>query len=998
MRGRWRGLDGRLALGAALLVVVVAAAFAVTLRSVDQLHDANRDLVRSLGAIAAANHVERLVVDAETAQRGYVITANRDFLAPYEDARRELPGAVAALLAAVPDEGAGGRRAAAEAAIRRSQRYVGDYVPAQIGRARVDREAARRTVAGGAGKRQVDAIRADFTAFDRAEQAHAAAVRAQSDAAADRALLFALLGLILCPLLVALYGGYLSRLVVAPIKRVAAAATRRAEGHWDARAADGGVAEAHTLIAAFNEMAESAQHSRDELEHQNAELEAQQGELERTLEELAQEKERGDAFHRVVARISAAADLDELAAVLLSEIGDALGADAGALYALDVAEPDGPLLLASVRGFERERLPARLRSGAGLAGRALAERRQIAAEHGADGLAIPAFGGAAPIRHELHLPLLGPRRAAGVLSFGRVGEAPFPEAAVDLAGRLAEPAAVGLVRALTTQYAQHHAELNQAVLETAQDAFVATDGEGVVIEWSPQAQALFGHAAEEAIGRRLSDLVVPAGELRAFERRYAQAFTDAGQVGARTHRFEQLARRADGSELTAELSLVPLRIGSGWRANAFVRDVTGRRLREREREARGAVSRVLAEVEGRRELIAPTLAALGETMGWPLVAFWLPEADGRLRCAGLWRAAREEPEAARGLDALAERVRAASHERGAGLPGRVFAGGEPSWSGCADDEAAAAARLPISAAVPVGRGPHALGVLQFWQHEGAPPDAELLETLDGIAGLVVQVTEKRAAEAEADRLKNEFFALVSHELRTPLTSIVGYVELVMEEEAGELTEQQRRFLEIVERNGRRLQRLVGDLLFVAQVEAGTLALEHGRARLETIVRDAVDAARPRAEQARVAVSARTEPLPEIRGDGERLGQLVDNLISNALKFTPAGGSVAVTLRARGAEAELTVADTGIGIPPEEQARLFDRFFRASTAVREEIPGIGLGLSICQAIAEGHGGRIAVESEVGRGTTFRVLLPLGRATMERTAAEAASGNGARRDER
>ncbi len=286
-------------------------------------------------------------------------------------------------------------------------------------------------------------------------------------------------------------------------------------------------------------------------------------------------------------------------------------------------------------------------------------------------------------------------------------------------------------------------------------------------------------------------------------------------------------------------------------------------------------------------------------------------------------------------------------------------------------------------------------MLQFWQHDGAPPDAELLDTLDGIAGLVVQVAEKRAAEAEADRLKNEFFALVSHELRTPLTSIVGYVELVVEEEAGEINAQQRRFLEIVERNGRRLQRLVGDLLFVAQVEAGTLNLEHGRAALERVVCDAVDAARPRAEQAQVTVTARTEPVPEIRGDAERLGQLVDNLINNALKFTPAGGSVTVTLSDRGEEAELAVADTGIGIPPEEQARLFDRFFRASTAVKEEIPGIGLGLSICQAIAEGHGGRITVESEVGRGTTFRVLLPLRtNETTERPAVEAASGNGAR----
>ncbi|HST41813.1 MAG TPA: ATP-binding protein [Conexibacter sp.] len=991
-----KGLNGRLAGGAALLLLIVAAAFAVTLHSVDRLHSANRDLARSLTAIAAADRLERLVIDAETAQRGFILTGDETFLAPYDAARGELRRAQEALLDALPDATSNGRRPLAEDAIAKVDEYVGQYVPGQVELAREDQAAAREVVASGRGKRRVDAIRTDFAALERAERVHADAVREDSDAAADRATFFALLGLIVCPLLVVLYGGYLSRLVVVPIRRVAAAATRRAGGEFDARAERGGVAEARTLIDAFNEMADSAQHSRDELEHQNAELEAQQGELERTLEELAREKERGDAFHRVVARISAAAELEELGDVLLEEIGDTLGADAGLLYTLDVTDPDGPLLLSSVRGFDRARLPRRLQPGSGLAGRALAECRAVHVEHGEGGLSIPAFGGEAALRHELHLPLVGTTRVAGVLSFGRVGEAPFSATAIDLAGRLADPAAVGLVRALATRYAQHHAEVNQSVLETAQDAFVAADHDAVVLDWSPQATALFGWTAEEAIGRRIPELIVPAGELQAFENLYDQLLADAEYVGTRTHRFELTACARDRRELTVELSIVPLRVGTGWRTNAFVRDISGRVLREREREARGAVSRVLAEVEGRRELIDPTLEALGEAMEWPLVAFWVPEADGRLRCAGIWRAP-----AAEALDGLARQIRHGGHEPGAGLPGRAWSGGEASWATVAGDElthdgAPAEANLRITTAIPVGRGPHAVGVLQYWQHEGTQPDSELLDTLDGIAGLVVQVAEKRAAEAEADRLKNEFFALVSHELRTPLTSIVGYVELVLEEEAGEVNEQQKRFLAIVERNGKRLQRLVGDLLFVAQVEAGTLNLEHGSASLETVVRDAVDVARPRAEQAQVAVTARTEPVPEMSGDADRLGQLVDNLISNALKFTPAGGSVTVSLRNHGDEAELAVTDTGIGIPAAEQARLFDRFFRASTAVAQEIPGIGLGLSICQAIAEGHGGRIKVESEVGVGTTFRVLLPL-RTTSddERPAEQAASGNGARR---
>ncbi|ADB53919.1 ATP-binding protein [Conexibacter woesei] len=1009
MRGR--GLNGRLLAGSLILLLLVAAAFAVTFASIDRLRDANRDLQRALTAVSAADRIERLAIDAETAQRGFVIAQDERFLEPYEAALRELPGAEAQLLEAMP-EGDADRRANAIAGIAKVDAYVKGFVTDQIALVRRDPAAAREVVASGAGKRRMDAIRADFAVTERAERARASEVREDADDAARRAVLFALLGLLGCPLLVLAYAGYLSRLVVAPIRRVAGAAQRLASGDLTARVNEGGVAEAGVLARSFNTMASSAQHSRDELENQNAELEAQQGELERTLDALADEKERAEAFHRVVARVSAAAELDDLARVLLSEIGDLLGADVGTLYALDVSDPDGPLVLAGARGFDSAALPRRLVSGAGLAGRAVAERRAVHASHGTadgtggesggDAMRVATLAGEAQVGHELHIPLLGPTRVAGVLSFGRVGDAAFAGSAIDLAGRLAEPAAVGLVRALATQYAQHQAAVNMAVLETAQDAYVAADGDSFVIEWSPQAEAIFGWTAEEAIGRAIPDLIVPDRDRDFFARWSAQLLDDAERSATETRRFELVARHKDRHELTIELSIVPLRIGGGWRLNAFVRDISGRVLREREREARSDVSRVLAEVEGREQLIEPTLAALGEALQWPVVVFWLPGEHDRLTCAGTW----QDP-SADGLAPLVLQTRTTTLGGGAGLAARVWESGKPGWERTESDRlargrAAAGAGLRIAGAIRVGHGAHALGVLEFWQRDAAPPDAELFDTLDAIGGQVVQVAQKRAAEAEADRLKNEFFALVSHELRTPLTSIVGYVELVLEGEVGEVNDEQARFLGIVERNGKRLQRLVGDLLFVAQVEAGTLNLEHGDATLEAIVRDAVDGARPRAEQVGVTVAAETEPVPPIRGDADRLGQLVDNLISNALKFTPSGGDVTVTLRIDGDEVALAVADTGIGIPADEQARLFDRFFRASTAVEGEIPGIGLGLSICQAIAEGHGGRIEVESEVGRGTTFRVVLPLrarladADAAADTPAAHAAtSGNGARR---
>jgi signal transduction histidine kinase len=224
---------------------------------------------------------------------------------------------------------------------------------------------------------------------------------------------------------------------------------------------------------------------------------------------------------------------------------------------------------------------------------------------------------------------------------------------------------------------------------------------------------------------------------------------------------------------------------------------------------------------------------------------------------------------------------------------------------------------------------------------------------------------------EIDTLKDEFVSSVSHELRTPLTSISGYVELLLEDEPDE---EKRGYLAIVDRNAHRLLGLVSDLLFTARLQEGRLELERAEVDLTELVRHAVDSARPRAESSSVELAVDADAVPPLLGEPVRLAQLLDNLVSNAIKFTPAGGRVTVRLTAGDGLARIEVSDTGIGIPDDEREKLFERFFRSQTALERQIQGTGLGLYISKAIVDAHGGRIGVLSREEEGTTFVVDLP------------------------
>ncbi|MCP2243573.1 PAS domain S-box-containing protein [Lentzea aerocolonigenes] len=227
-----------------------------------------------------------------------------------------------------------------------------------------------------------------------------------------------------------------------------------------------------------------------------------------------------------------------------------------------------------------------------------------------------------------------------------------------------------------------------------------------------------------------------------------------------------------------------------------------------------------------------------------------------------------------------------------------------------------------------------------------------------------------------DRIKTDFIANVSHELRTPLTSISGYLELLVDGVAGDLTDDQQEMTSIIQRNTGRLLRLVEDILTVGKIDSGQFQPAVEATELGALVEAAAKSVEPAAIRKAITLVRQlgAEPIV-VRADPNQLDRALMNVLSNAVKFTPAAGSVVIRVRRVGNEVRITVADTGIGIAQDELPKLFTRFFRSSLAIEHEIQGTGLGLAIVKHIVERHGGDISVASRPGEGTMVAIVLPI-----------------------
>lgn len=378
-----------------------------------------------------------------------------------------------------------------------------------------------------------------------------------------------------------------------------------------------------------------------------------------------------------------------------------------------------------------------------------------------------------------------------------------------------------------------------------------------------------------------------------------------------------------------------------------------------------AVSRVLEGEPPLAEAGRQVLQLVIETLQWPFAELWLRSGDqsddGDLR---RWATAAATP----GPDGTdlppvpGHRLARIASEQGHLI-----------WAD--DDENGTAEPGPILG-VPIRSAERTLGVLVLFASAAHEPRAPLEDLLSGIAAHVGMFLERRRSTQLAQALarsKDEYIGLVGHEMRTPLTSISAYTDLVLEDPA--LADDLRPMLAVVQRNAATLRSIIANLLDLAALDSGHAQIQRNPTDLSDIVETGVRTAIEKAATELPDVTAEIAAGARVPGDAPRLRQVVDNLLSNALKYTPAGGTVVVRLRADAEAATLEVADTGMGIPVNERTNLFRRFFRGKAAKAASIPGSGLGLAISRAIVEAHEGMLELVDRPGPGSTFRLTLPL-----------------------
>jgi PAS domain S-box-containing protein len=498
------------------------------------------------------------------------------------------------------------------------------------------------------------------------------------------------------------------------------------------------------------------------------------------------------------------------------------------------------------------------------------------------------------------------------------------------------------------------------LVESVRDyAIFMLDPDGLILTWNAGAERFKGYQASEIIGQHFSRFYPAEALARGLPARELKVARETGV-------FEDEGRRVrkDGSSFWANVVITAIRNASGDLIgfSKVTRDLTQRRAHEE--ELRRSEERFRLLVEGVADYAIFMLDPNGRIVTWNLGA---------------------------------ERIKGYTASDIIGQHFSIFYPDEVVQSGWPDHELQMAAEQ--GSFVDSGLRVRKDGTT-FWGHVTITALRDSAGHLIGYAKLTRDLTEPKRVEAveaanhqreemleaersarmtaqRATRLKDEFLATLSHELRTPLSAILGWTQLLLRDDPPKTPEAHRRGVEVIDRNARAQAQLIDDLLDLSQIMTGKTRLDLHQISFTAVVAAAVDSATPAAEAKGIRLKAMLGATQDIvSADGARLQQVVWNLLTNAIKFTPKGGQVQVLLQRVNSSVELSVSDNGIGISAKYLPQVFDRFSQNDSSTTRQFGGLGLGLAICKQLVELHGGSIRAASEgEGKGATFFVALPV-----------------------
>jgi len=535
------------------------------------------------------------------------------------------------------------------------------------------------------------------------------------------------------------------------------------------------------------------------------------------------------------------------------------------------------------------------------------------------------------------------------------------------------------------------------ISDAANDAIIMADSEGSITYWNKAAEIMFGYPAEEVTGNKLEQTIIPDRYRDAHIKGFMK-FCDTGQGAVIGKTVELSAIRKDNTELPIELSLSSAKVGDRWNAIGMIRDITKRKKAERRLDAQHAVTQILSESSTLKAVSKNILQVICESLHWEFGEMWLHDRqDDVMRCSELWHISDIE------VSEFNKITREISFASGVGLPGRVWASGKPAWivdvvtdSNFLRASVASDAGLHGAFGFPVIINERVLGILEFFSRNKEEPDNDLLNMMSAIGSQIAQFIGRRQVE-EKLKVSHKMSSIgrltgsVFHEILNPVNIISAHTQLLLigaekgsstEDDLNSIKEEIERIVTITEK----LQE------FSRSNKSDVETVE-----LNCLIEDILSLIKPELNIKSIKLITNFDMAqPEVMAHGDDLRQAFLNSITNAMDAMPNGGTLTIKTQVvrnsefgvqstegkntelktqyselKGDSVRITFEDTGCGIAEKDIDRVFEPFF----STKKEIKGVGLGLSTSYATIEGYGGKISVESEEGKGSTFIFDLPI-----------------------